>query len=469
MKSRQLSRRSFLALSAGVTAGSVLAACAPAAAPAPQVVKETVEVPVEKVVKETVVVQTEKVVVATPAPAPEGPVSIRILLWEQGAELDLYKQLMTHFTELNPDIAMEVESPPGSFDVKLQTLIAAGQAPDVIRTGDSTYPSYVVRGALENLDPFAAAQADWNKDDFLPGPYDVYVFQGSLWSVCDCPVGRGLFYNKTIFDKEGLPYPDESWTWNTMLENAQKLTKRTGDRTDQFGMMFYNWNNCYETMVVQNGGNIVDEAMTKCLLRQPEAYDAIQWWADLSNKSKVAPLAADISAGVTFQSGRVAMSCQEGSWMVAEFLKIRQSNPEFNWEYGLLPKSPTGVNILVLNTAGFSMASQTKYKEQVWKFLNYMSRDGSELEATLGSGSYIPIRKSSIEKPGLYYKADAGYNQKAVVQGIEAGISPRLKHANGAEIWRAINSNSDAVWLGTKSAQEGLTAAADLVDFLLPG
>ena len=68
-------------------------------------------------------------------------------------------------------------------------------APDIMRVGDPNYASYVTLGALENLDPYIDMQPDWNADDFLAGPYDVYKMDGSLWAVLDCIVGRGLFYN----------------------------------------------------------------------------------------------------------------------------------------------------------------------------------------------------------------------------------------------------------------------------------
>ncbi|MCA5011083.1 extracellular solute-binding protein, partial [Clostridioides difficile] len=55
-----------------------------------------------------------------------------------------------------------------------------------------------------------------------------------------------LWYNKTMFDEAGIPYPDKDWTWDDYAEAAKKLTKADGSQygfalrptNDQAG-----WNN----------------------------------------------------------------------------------------------------------------------------------------------------------------------------------------------------------------------------------
>jgi multiple sugar transport system substrate-binding protein len=38
----------------------------------------------------------------------------------------------------------------------------------------------------------------------------------------------GLFYNKDLFDKFGVPYPKDGWTWDDVLETAKRLTRSDG-------------------------------------------------------------------------------------------------------------------------------------------------------------------------------------------------------------------------------------------------
>jgi len=45
-----------------------------------------------------------------------------------------------------------------------------------------------------------------------------------------------LYYNKDLFDADGLEYPTDTWTYNQAIEAATALTKREGDRVNQWGM-----------------------------------------------------------------------------------------------------------------------------------------------------------------------------------------------------------------------------------------
>ncbi len=54
----------------------------------------------------------------------------------------------------------------------------------------------------------------------------------------------GIFFNKGLFDKFGVPYPPEDeWTWDQFAETVKKLTKDTdGDgKTDVWGFAFPSW------------------------------------------------------------------------------------------------------------------------------------------------------------------------------------------------------------------------------------
>src|SRR5260370_18341401 len=49
-----------------------------------------------------------------------------------------------------------------------------------------------------------------------------------------------LAYNKTLFDRAGIPYPTDDWTWDDFLRVARALTRDTrGDGAiDQWGSGF---------------------------------------------------------------------------------------------------------------------------------------------------------------------------------------------------------------------------------------
>ena len=106
--------------------------------------------------------------------------------------------------------------------------IAGGDAPDVFAMDGPLFPDYQSRDVLLDLKPFIdrdgydlgqladQAVADFTTPDGQFGlPRDLNVI--------------ALFYNKTMFDAAGIPYPDETWDWAKLVEVAKKLTIKDAD------------------------------------------------------------------------------------------------------------------------------------------------------------------------------------------------------------------------------------------------
>ena len=68
-----------------------------------------------------------------------------------------------------------------------------------------------------------------------------------------------LYYNKDLFDKAGVAYPTNDWTWNDMLAAAKKLTLDTNKdgKIDQWGFAVNNIVWVWAGFVWGNGGDIL--------------------------------------------------------------------------------------------------------------------------------------------------------------------------------------------------------------------
>src|SRR5688572_6596344 len=96
-----------------------------------------------------------------------------------------------------------------------------------------------------------------------------------------------IFYNKDHFDKEGIPYPDETWTWDDLLSASVRLTKDTdGDgRRDRFGLA----NIQFLDYLRQHGVEVISQDGTRCTLNTPVARECCQFAYDLVYKHRVIP------------------------------------------------------------------------------------------------------------------------------------------------------------------------------------
>jgi len=139
------SRRSFLRMALLGSAAAAVAACQPKIVEVPkEVVKE-----VEKVVKETVIVEgtpkiVEKVVVEQ---APQEPVLVQ--WYDYDITTNFPQELVQAFMKVHPEIEVEVVGTAGGYYDKLQTILAAGMAPDLMNYQSWRWQPYAKKGVLK--------------------------------------------------------------------------------------------------------------------------------------------------------------------------------------------------------------------------------------------------------------------------------------------------------------------------------
>lgn len=91
-------------------------------------------------------------------------------------------------------------------------------------------PKYAAQGVLENLDTYIA-NSNYDLNDYWPGLLESASYAGSVYGF---PRDIGvdiLYYNKDIFDAAGVAYPDDTWTWTTFMDAAEKLTVKDANGT----------------------------------------------------------------------------------------------------------------------------------------------------------------------------------------------------------------------------------------------
>lgn len=347
--------------------------------------------------------------------------------------------LVKSFEDDHPDIRVRLEGISGGvYESKLMTQFAGGVAPDIIEIGSIVSP-FMKKGVLMNLDPFIK---DFNIDDFYPETFIPFNYKDGIYVIPIRFATTVLFYNKDIFDREGIEYPDKSWTWDSLLNAAMRLTKDKDidGKIEQFGYLPLYWNE----FIFQNGGRIWNEDETECLLNQPMAVEALQFLADLRNKYKVTPhFSQEKEEGniQIFMQGKLAM-IPAGCWIVGKFREVKG----LNWDIAHVPKGKlrtTGIGI-----AGYAMNRRCKYPDQTWEFIKYLCE--REIPEVSKNGIAIPSRKS-VALSSLFLEPTLPPEHSRVVLEALEYARPFLYNYEPIVL---INQELDMVWLGHKTAKE---------------
>jgi multiple sugar transport system substrate-binding protein len=322
------------------------------------------------------------------------PVTIEYAIWGDPAEINSQKAVVEGFTAANPSITVDVTVADwDSYWDKLQTGLAGGAAPDVFAMDGPLGPDYQIREVLLDLSPYIEAdgydlgQLDDNAvKDFTTKDGVVFGLPRDLNVIA-------LFYNRDMFDAAGVAYPDDTWTWDKLVEVGKQLTIDTdGDGTiDQWGIYTEttDMENAWSSFVWQAGGDILTEDGTRSALDRPESAAGIQFLQDLIWKEKVVPDPAIFAeTGDAFEQGVAAMEIN-GSWLVPT-----HEAAGINLGIAPLPAGPAGKATSV-NPTGAVVYANTDAPEASWLLAKYLASPEAQ-EKIMALKASVPVNKQIL-------------------------------------------------------------------------
>ena len=248
-------------------------------------------------------------------------VTLSYALWDQ-AQVPAMQQIIDEFEKAYPDINVKIQLTPWSdYWTKLQTAATGGSAPDVFWMTLSYFKYYANGGALMPLDDMIK-QDGIDMSVFVPAMTEAYTYDGKVFGMPKDINAFGLFYNKDLFTAAGVPFPDNTWTWDTLIDAAQKLTDQ---EKGIYGIVAPEADELtWYLTIPQAGGEVISADGKKSGYDMPESIKGIQFWVDLVNKYHVSPnlqQTTDTDPLALFTSGKVAMY-YGGSWDPAAIAEV---------------------------------------------------------------------------------------------------------------------------------------------------
>ena len=123
--------------------------------------------------------------------AKAGQVVLHILHWGDKEEEQIVRKLVEAFERQNPDVRVVRTNTgsPAQLATKLQTMIAAGDPPDLFYLDFTKIAEIAANGVLEPIEPFvqrdraARAKDTPNLDDFFPAVLNAFRYDSATRSV----------------------------------------------------------------------------------------------------------------------------------------------------------------------------------------------------------------------------------------------------------------------------------------------
>lgn len=447
-KARITRRQLLLGLTAG--AASVAAAACSSSAPA-----APTAAPGGPATKAPAGEATKAPATAQQAPAQGTKTTLRWFFWT-GSEVEVHfwEALAADAGKALGNIEIKFETDTfANFWTKLPILAASNTLGDIVGLQSMRTPQFTSRGVYMPLDDLVAKDPDVKINDFAPVIRDALSYKGKLYALAYDFGPYITYYNKTLFQKAGVPFPKDWWTAEEFLTTAKAVTKNI-DGKDVFGYAAQNNWDQITPWLYSNGTDLVDPDFKKSNLSSPEVIETLHYFQDLQYKYKVAPPVTDPgnlqSHREAFYATRVAMYV-DGPW---NFVNLR-SKLKDEWDVTTFPKGKKG-SIPQVAGSGFGISAQTKYKEQAWQALKWLTSKES-LERVAKAGRGFPGRISA--QPAFYRTDVPPTNQQVIAKQNETGLP---YHVN--TVWQEIfvqlqRDLVDPIVLADKSVEETVKAA----------
>lgn len=316
---------------------------------------------------------------------PELSGEITYSTWGSLDEKKVNEEVIAAFEAKYPGTKINLEYIPEDYVPKIDTMFMGGNAPDVIYGHPHYFAQWADQGLLMDLtDRFNSEKDFYFNDKFVSSIYDAFRWNDKYIATINGHDTFVMFYNKTLFDAEGLSYPDDTWTWDTWIQAAQKLTKKTADG-NQYAFVIPSFAPDLLSIVYGFGGNVFDNMNkpTKVVFNSPETVAALTLIQDLVHKYKVAPDYQQSNAvGGGFEGGRIAMDIT-GCWAPVG----RKNITDFKWDMANIPLAPGKENARRTSAlfAGYAINAKTKNPELAYQFARFFQDDeGQEILSKFG-------------------------------------------------------------------------------------
>jgi multiple sugar transport system substrate-binding protein len=280
----------------------------------------------------------------------------------------LLNELVRKFEAAHPAVRVKIITSPNGFQ-KLHAQYAGGNVPDVFYYVSDRLFTFVHKKGICDLKPFIDRDPGIDLKKYFPETIDSCMLNGGIYLM---PVHFStdvLFYNKDLFDKQGVPYPSASWTWEDFLRAAERLTIRKSGITEQYGTL-----QPRPVLVMRSfGADFFDAGLTAAVFDSAEGRSAIAYLKKLSDKELVPSQAqirdVEVMDGVTlFSTGRVAMILGR-TYMLSEFGSIKS----FDWDVTFVPKGKVRYSRLAVG--GNCIYAGTRHPEEAWQLVHFLSSE----------------------------------------------------------------------------------------------
>ena len=316
--------------------------------------------------------------------------------------------------EAETGIHVDVQPTPGNdadHDAKLNIDLLAGSTIDVIPSlGPKFYYNRADAGYFVALDDLIASKGIDAKEVW--GSYLPYSDDGHYYAVPYKQEVYCVFYNKNLFDRAGVPYPEGPWTWDEYVETAKKVTDLSAGIYGSYMNIENPW---FILSAKQKNIPLYKEDGT-CNFDAPEFRESIEWYKSLGNDLKIQmPVEEVVNENASWNyyamAGDHLALFVQGNW----FTRLLNSQTDYpkDWDYGVAPTPSAGEdgNNNFVSMGYYSINKNAEHPEEALEYLIWLGQNQWKFEGQIPALASLTAEEQNQVFSSI---ADASHGQVTV-------------------------------------------------------
>lgn len=404
--------------------------------------------------------------------AADARTTLTVTNWASFREQQMEEAVARRFAEDRPGVRVSLEAAANGPEYRdmVLTSIAAGTPPDVFLLDNIDVPAFADAGVVLDLAPLAV-RVGADLADVAAPVLATFRRGDTLLALPKGYTPMVIAYNKDLFDRAGLPYPRDDWTWEEFRRTARALTRDTdGDRvTDQWGFWLDRRVFLWIASLWSLGGDVLCEGGRRAsgCLDAPASVRAFRDLTDLAVRDSVTPRYFGLRRSLgdqlrNFYSGRVAM-VPAGHFWIPSFQPHVEAG-RLRLGFVMLPHREGVTPVTVVYASGFAVARTVRHKRLSVELAAFLA-DSAAQAARAAGGLEIPASRRAAE---ALVRADTTGWEAAFVRAGAAGRAPwGARVARWREVEAVLPDVMDRIILRGEDPERVLRDVARQIDGIL--
>lgn len=339
--------------------------------------------------------------------AKQGPVSgkLTFAFWGGSAgETAGFQYAKTKFEAANPGAQITLKTAPyDGFFSGIDRGIQSGNAPDLFRVDYTTIGKYSQNGVLMDVSPYFDST---EIAGFLPALWEAIKYKGVPYGIPHQTDTTCIVYSKKAFETAGITSVpdslDNAWTWDEFSTVASKLRASLPKNKFPFA---YDWTQAgafrWLSWLYQAGGTLLSSDLTKCALPSDAGTKAMDYTKSFFSKKWV-PANNTIKTSVysdNFFLNQTVPMTFIGDFLVPELADKKNGYKGGDWAATFMPRD-TGAASDLGGNAIVALKS-TKNADLAGAFLRFLASEDA-MKYFCEQAVELPTLKSLAASPLSY-------------------------------------------------------------------